>query len=109
MEKSKIIEKIELNGWIYHYKYKRGIFKVRPGDSDSLMLLAEVPLDMDSFLGMEIKEDYIYFTIEKSYSTFDEEAYEYNRYSREITYKVTTDGKDFTEVSNHCWYLGSSN
>ena len=107
METEKATEKIELDGWIYFYKYKNGIFKIQP-DNPQPILLAEVPSDMDRFLGMEIKNGYVYFTVEKSYSTFDEKAYEYNRYSRETTYKVTTDGKDFTEVSGQCWYLGSS-
>ena len=108
METKKVIEKIELDGWIYYYRYKRGIYKIQP-DNPPPILLAEIPPDIDSFLGMKIKENYIYFTVEKTYSTFDEEAYEYNRYSKETTYRVRTNGEDFEIASGQNWYLGSSN
>ena len=103
--------KLEANGWVYFGKYTDkgyALFRARPDGLESEQL-AQAPSDKwDKLTHIEMVDGWIHFKVITNYSVFDEESYEYNRYSTNATYKIKP-GEALTKVTSFEGYRGTSN
>jgi hypothetical protein len=106
------LEKVEADGWVF-FKYHTGngyagLFKARADGSDLTCIAEPSGRFWSELRNIKAEDGWIYFDVTEEYSERNDDAYEFDRYRDQVTYRIKPDGTGREDVTRSSGYLNSS-